>query len=153
VIDELDALMRQARKKIDKIKLSFSRGSVMNGFVAGCSAQGSRGFNAVPLQNAVLCAECDVVSDSPHDICMVCGSRSLFNIARVFGGNLPAQRAALVIQEAVEVSSREVVLPFPRPHRLRRRATAGSRQLAFVALDDHETDEVERGVSLGPKSR
>ena len=35
-----------------------------------------RVLNAVALQNAVLCAECDVVSDSPHDRCMVCGSRS-----------------------------------------------------------------------------
>ena len=48
-----------------------------------------RVLNAVALQNAVLCAECDVVSDSPNDRCLVCGSRSLFNIARMFGGNLP----------------------------------------------------------------
>jgi hypothetical protein len=44
-----------------------------------------RPLNAVALQNAVLCAECDVVSDSPHDICMVCGSRSLINISRMLG--------------------------------------------------------------------
>jgi hypothetical protein len=43
-----------------------------------------RVLNAVALQNAVLCAECDVVSDSPHDTCMVCGSHSLFNVARIF---------------------------------------------------------------------
>jgi hypothetical protein len=42
-------------------------------------------LNAVALQNAVLCAECEVVSDSPHDTCLVCGSRSLFNVARIFG--------------------------------------------------------------------
>jgi hypothetical protein len=36
-----------------------------------------RVLNAVALQNAVLCAECDVVSDSPNDTCLVCGSRSL----------------------------------------------------------------------------
>ena len=125
----------------------------MNGSGGGCSAQRSRDLNAVPLQNAVLCAECDVVSDSPHDICMVCGSRSLFNIAHVFGGELPKQRATLVIHEVVEVSSCEVVLPFPKPHRLRRRATVASRQLPVVALDNHETDEVERGVLLGPKGR
>ena len=40
-----------------------------------------RVLNAVALQNAVLCAECDVVSDSPHDQCLVCGSRSLFNMS------------------------------------------------------------------------
>ena len=124
----------------------------MSGPVGGSSAQRSRGFNAVPLENAVLCAECDVVSDSPHDVCMVCGSRSLFNIARVFGGKLPKQRATLVIKQVVERSAREV-LPFPKPHRVRRRATVASRQLAVVALDDRETDEVERGVLFGPKGR
>jgi hypothetical protein len=85
----------------------------------------SRMLNAVPLQNAVLCAECDVVSDSPYDVCMVCGSRSLFNIARVFGGKLPEERVSLVAQ-SIETSSLDLVLPFPKPHRARRRATAGS---------------------------
>jgi hypothetical protein len=114
--------------------------------------QRSRGFTAVPLENAVLCAECDVVSDSPHDVCIVCGSRSLFNIARVFGGKLPKQRATLMVEQVVERSAREV-LPFPKPHRGRRRATVASRQLAVVALDDDEADEVERGVLVGPKGR
>jgi hypothetical protein len=111
----------------------------------------SQVLNAVPLQNAVLCAECDVVSDSPHDICMVCGSRSIFNIARFFGGELPKQRTTLVAHDVVEILPREVVLTFPKPHRVRRRATA-SRQLA-VALDDNKIDEAERGVLFGPKSR
>ena len=61
-----------------------------------------RVLNTVALQNAVLCAECDVVSDSPHDQCLVCGSRSLFNIARMFGGNLPRDWVALVPSETVE---------------------------------------------------
>jgi hypothetical protein len=51
-------------------------------------AEALRFVNAVCLQSAVLCADCDCVSDSPHDKCLVCGSRSLFNIARVLGGNL-----------------------------------------------------------------
>jgi hypothetical protein len=80
-----------------------------------------RVLNAVALQNAVLCAECDVVSDSPNDRCLVCGSRSLFNIARMFGGNLPKDRAALVPSETVELQ-REIVLSFPRHHRQRAKA-------------------------------
>lgn len=81
----------------------------------------SRGLNAVALQNAVLCAECDVVSDSPHDRCLVCGSRSLFNIARIFGGSLPKDRAALIPLETPELQKREVVLSFPihRRHRVK----------------------------------
>ena len=65
-----------------------------------------RVLNAVALRNAVLCAECDVVSDSPHDQCLVCGSRSLFNIARMFGGNLPEERASLIVSEVLETTPR-----------------------------------------------
>ena len=124
----------------------------MSSPVGGSSVQRSRRFNAVPLQNAVLCAECDVVSDSPHDVGMMCGSRSLFNIARVFGGKLPKQRPTLVVQQVVERSACGV-LPFPKPHWVRRRATVASRQFPVVALDGRAMDEVEGGVLFGPKGR
>ena len=81
-----------------------------------------RVLNAVALQNAVLCAECDVVSDSPSDTCLVCGSRSLFNIARMFGGNLPRDRASLIASEVLETTQGEIVLSFPVHQRLRRKA-------------------------------
>jgi hypothetical protein len=125
------------------------RGSVMSR--SGGVSSRPRVLNSVPLQNAVLCAECDVVSDSPHDICLVCGSRSLFNIARIFGGKLPQKRANLIAQD--KVRSREVVLTFPKPHRPRRKAIAGARQLTVVAFDDNESDEVARGVLRGPQGR
>ncbi len=41
--------------------------------------------NAVRLQQAVLCADCDVITDSPHDICLVFGSHSLLPLSRVLG--------------------------------------------------------------------
>ena len=84
----------------------------MNGSQVDDARERGRYLNAIALQNAVLCAECDVVSDSPHDMCLVCGSRSLFNIARMFGGNLPQNRTALVPSETMEVRH-EVVLSFP----------------------------------------
>lgn len=80
----------------------------------------TRSLNAVALQNAVLCAECDVVSDSPHDMCLVCGSRSLVNISRMLGGTLPRNRVRLVNSGTVELSE-QVVLRFPRAHRPRKR--------------------------------
>lgn len=80
----------------------------------------NRSLNAVALQKAVLCADCDVVSDSPHDVCMVCGSRSLVNISRMLGGSLPKNRATLLRQEPVEIT-RELVVNFPTPHRVRRK--------------------------------
>jgi hypothetical protein len=53
-------------------------------------------LNAVDLRNAVLCADCEVISDSPHDTCRICGSHSLLSMSRVLGGTLPLQRAHLV---------------------------------------------------------
>jgi len=90
----------------------------MNGSGVVASQERARILNAVRLQDAVLCAECDVVSDSPHETYLACGSRSL-NIARMLGGNLPKERTSLVAQEVVQVASRDLVLPFPKPHRLR----------------------------------
>jgi hypothetical protein len=53
-------------------------------------------INAICLQNAVFCADCEVISDSPHETCRVCGSRSLLSLSCVLGGALPVQRAQLV---------------------------------------------------------
>jgi|SRR5215469_862173 len=125
----------------------------MKGSGAVGHGQGRPVINAVPLQNAVLCAECDVVSDSPHDVCLVCGSRSLLNIARMFGGKLPNRRAAMVAQKVVEITSREVILAFPKPHRVRKRATAASHQRPVAAFDENVSDEAECGVLFGPKGR
>ena len=94
----------------------------MKDLVIGSVSEKGRVLNAVALQNAVLCAECDVVSDSPSDTCLVCGSRSLFNIARMFGGNLPKERASLIASEVLETTQREIVLSFPVRHRLRKKA-------------------------------
>jgi hypothetical protein len=111
--------------------------------VVESAAERGRVLNAVALQNAVLCAECDVVSDSPHDVCLVCGSR-------LFGGNLPKERASLISEEAVEIASPAVVLTFPKPHRPRTRAAVGSRQLV---LEENEADGVKRGILFGQKGR
>ena len=94
----------------------------MKDLVIESVSEKGRVLNAVALQNAVLCAECDVVSDSPSDTCLVCGSRSLFNIARMFGGNLPEERARLIASEVLETTQREIVLSFPVRHRLRMKA-------------------------------
>jgi hypothetical protein len=91
----------------------------MNQLNAGSLLAADRPLNAVALQCAVLCAECDVVSDSPHDICMICGSRSLVNICRILG-EMPKNRAELLKPDPAR-SNREIVLHFPRAHRVRRR--------------------------------
>jgi len=85
-----------------------------------------RPLNAVTLRTAVLCAECECVSDSPSDQCRVCGSRSLFNMSRLLGG-MPSQRAKLV--EAPPRPER-TVLEFPSP-RPRHRREPAALQLRF----------------------
>lgn len=80
-----------------------------------------RPLNTISLNHAVLCANCDVVSDSPHDECLVCGSRSLFNISRLLGGMLPSRRATLLDAEAQPATVTIPVLEFPRPHRIHAR--------------------------------
>jgi len=95
----------------------------MAGSYEGSAIHPARWLNAVALQHAVLCAECEVVSDSPHDQCLVCGSRSLVNICGMLGGNLPKERASLIKVETVLTEPREVILSFPMPNGSRKRAS------------------------------
>jgi len=124
----------------------------MNGSGGTVSWERDRVLNAVRLQNAVLCAECDVVSDSPNDVCMVCGSHSLFNIARLLGGKLPKERASLVQEVSNMPSCESVLLAFPKPHRPRRRATAVpvSSQAVLKARAEAPRDSPDQGKDMQP---
>jgi hypothetical protein len=55
--------------------------------------------NSVPLLNAVLCADCEVISDSLGDVCSVCGSHSLLSLGRLLGGTVGDERAMLLSEE------------------------------------------------------
>jgi hypothetical protein len=48
----------------------------------------------VPLQNAVLCADCECISESTNDVCGVCGGRALVNLGRLLGSATQAEAAA-----------------------------------------------------------
>jgi hypothetical protein len=54
----------------------------------------------IPLQSAVLCVDCESVSNSRLDECPVCGSHSLFNIARMLGGTLLPDKADCSTKDA-----------------------------------------------------
>jgi len=43
---------------------------------------------AVPLQSAVLCVDCEFVSTSRCDVCPICSGRSLLSLAGMVGGRL-----------------------------------------------------------------
>ena len=41
----------------------------------------------MPLQGAVLCLDCECITNGRIDCCPVCGSRSLLNIGQLLGGS------------------------------------------------------------------
>jgi hypothetical protein len=47
----------------------------------------------LPLQNAVLCVDCESVSNAKTDECPVCGGHSLLALARMLGGSLAAHKS------------------------------------------------------------
>jgi hypothetical protein len=53
-------------------------------------------LNSVLLQEAVLCADCEIISNSAGESCQICGSRSLLCLGRVLGGCIEGERAVLV---------------------------------------------------------
>jgi hypothetical protein len=57
---------------------------------------GPQRLNSLPLEEAVLCADCEVISDSNGEVCQACGSRSLLSLGRVLGGCIEGERATLV---------------------------------------------------------
>ena len=46
------------------------------------------GSEVIPLWNAVICLDCEVISNTPSDECPACSSRSLVSLARMLGGSL-----------------------------------------------------------------
>jgi len=53
-------------------------------------------LSSVALVEAVLCADCEIISNSGGESCEVCGSRSLLSLGRVLGGCIEGERAVLV---------------------------------------------------------
>lgn len=42
----------------------------------------------VSLERAVLCADCELITESTTDSCGICGSRALLDLSRTLGGRL-----------------------------------------------------------------
>ena len=51
------------------------------------------------LQNAVLCVDCESVTNGTSAECSVCGSRALLNLGRMLGGSLTRHRAERAVRE------------------------------------------------------
>ena len=50
--------------------------------------------NSVPLIQAVLCADCECISESRSDVCGVCGGSSLVHLGRLLGSAMQAEAEA-----------------------------------------------------------
>jgi len=87
-------------------------------------------LNAVALLDAVLCADCEVISNSGGERCEVCGSPSLLSLGRVLGGCIEGERAALVETEPGQFRNGFTVLVNPNAaqvlHARRRRQGNGA---------------------------
>jgi hypothetical protein len=53
-------------------------------------------LSSVPLLEAVLCADCEIISNSAGDACEICGSHSLLSLGRLLGGCIDGERAVLM---------------------------------------------------------
>ncbi len=70
-------------------------------------------LSSVALVEAVLCADCEVISNSGGETCEVCGSRSLLSLGRVLGGCIEGERAILVDPESSRFKNGFTVLVNP----------------------------------------
>lgn len=61
----------------------------------------------VYLQKAVLCANCDVISEGSNGHCAACGSEALLNLSRLLGGTIE-QEVNVIVQAQALVSEQFV---------------------------------------------
>lgn len=97
------------------------------------------GFDRVRLEDAVLCADCDIVSAGPTGYCCACGSHALLNLSRVLGGCLRSASLSSMLGSRTNTRNPRLHrLPFdgeaddsseasPRLHRARARTRCRSR--------------------------
>lgn len=70
----------------------------------------------VPLQAAVFCAECELITQNNTPYCIACGSRALLNLSRVLGGSPRGQNTARLIADAeLDCLVRELISTVPEP--------------------------------------
>ena len=60
--------------------------------------------NLVRFENAVLCANCEVISEGLNGHCACCGSQSLLNLNRVLGGKVESEPSFAFAASAPAVS-------------------------------------------------
>jgi hypothetical protein len=54
----------------------------------------------LPLQMAVFCVQCELISENSTPRCLACGSLAVLSLSRVLGGSLRGQQTAHLIEDA-----------------------------------------------------
>jgi len=75
-------------------------------------------LSSVPLLEAVLCADCEIISNSAGERCEICGSHSLLSLGRVLGGSIEGERAAVVQVDGNNLRNGFTVLVNPAATRM-----------------------------------
>jgi len=81
-----------------------------------------KAVETIPLNEALLCVNCGVISRSTSD-CICCGSQSLLHLARVLGEEENSARSTMPTGAEAEQEENAGIMPF-RP--FRSFATSGS---------------------------
>jgi GAF domain-containing protein len=70
----------------------------------------------VPLQAAIFCAECELISQNNTPYCLACGSRAVLSLSRLLGGSLRGQGTARLVADAeLDKLVRELISTVPTP--------------------------------------
>jgi GAF domain-containing protein len=56
-------------------------------------------FNFVPLQTAVFCVQCELISKNSTPRCHACGSQAVLSLSRILGGSMLGQPTAHLISD------------------------------------------------------
>jgi GAF domain-containing protein len=60
----------------------------------------ARNASFLPLQTAIFCVECELISENNTPYCLACGSKALLSLSRVLGGSLRKKETAHLIEDA-----------------------------------------------------
>ena len=53
----------------------------------------------LPLQTAVFCVQCELISENSTTRCLACGSQAVLSLSRLLGGSLGSQPTAHLITD------------------------------------------------------
>jgi len=106
-------------KNLELEGILLIKGSEMN-----AAGDTEKHLGTVPLLNAVFCVDCETISNSPHDACAVCGSRSLINLFRIVGGTLRSQKVESAGDQAQPAGPAQRACLLPRARRCQKQPGA-----------------------------